>query len=481
VDVLHDIEKELSLPLFRGMPLGPVLNDVCAIELLNGNGKWGTAARWKDRARTLKHFLRPRANLLALPPLAPGRILVTWLIDNFRASELVHPVLEELGPERCVVLCGIPQVLPLVPPEAQVVSWEQAIHFDVAAWRNDYRRCRAAWQRRLRELCGKHHLPRGADGRLAFHLLVASQDVAGCLEFLRAARPAVVLTEYDRNSNWSCVVLAARLLAIPTFTMVHGVVNERAVGYVPFLADKVFCWGEIQRRQFLTAGERRAELLVAGCPRLTRELGVTRATARQRLGLDAEQPVIVLGTTPIDEQGRRRLAEVFCAAAGKLPTVSAVVRLHPSERLEQYAPVAKCYPAVRFQENRAATLDEILAAADIVVVPNSGFGSDALVKRRLAVVLDLPGLPLGHGGDLIEQGGCPRARDAEELAAVIDRLLTDEGERRHRFALAERYLEQFCAFFGRDSARRIAAFVTDSLPSRSLNSLSTGANLSGYR
>ena len=72
-----------------------------------------------------------------------------------------------------------------------------------------------------------------------------------------------------------------------------------------------------------------------------------------------------------------------------------------------YAPVAKRHPNVRFLRNRDATLDEALAAADIVVVPNSGFGSDALVRRRFVIVLDLPTMRLGHGRELIEQAGCP--------------------------------------------------------------------------
>ena len=142
------------------------------------------------------------------------------------------------------------------------------------------------------------------------------------------------------------------------------------------------------------------------------------------------------------------MAELFCAAAASIKGTSAVVRLHPSEQLDRYAPVAKRHPNVRFLMNRDATLDEALAAADIVVVPNSGFGSDALVKRRLAIVLDLPGMRLGHGRELIEQAGCPRATTAEQLAEVIQELLTNQSARSRHFAAAERYIEDFCICSG---------------------------------
>jgi hypothetical protein len=467
VEVLRDIEAELSLPLFRGVPIGPTLGNICSIELYEGHANWGLFARWKDRARRVKYFFDRPTGCAEMPAIPQGRILVTWGSGNFRYSELVLPVLEELRPERCVVMYGSPSVLSQLPAGAAAISWDQAMYFDVAAWRADYRKCRTAWQQRVRTLCRKHRLPPGAYGRLAFHILVATRDLAGCLEFLRRVRPSAIVTEYDRNDMWSCLVLCARLLNIPTFTLLHGVVNERAVGYVPVLADKIFCWGEMQRRQFLAAGEDPAKLLIGGCPRLTRDLSVTRTEARRRLGLPIEKPVIMLGTTPVNERDRHAMAEMFCSAAGMVKGASAVVRLHPSEQLDTYAAVAKRHPDVRFMMNRDATIEEALAAADIVVVPNSGFGSDALVKRRPVIVLDLPTMRLGHGRELIERAGCPRAATAEQLAEAIQDLLTNEPKRRRSLALAERYVKNFCASWGKDSAQRIAAIIHEHLPATS--------------
>jgi len=459
VEVLRDIEAELSQPLFRGVPIGPALSSACIVEIRNRHGDWGLLARWKNRARQVKCFLLPGGGSENAPAIPRNRILVTWIYDNFRHNEMIRPVIEAIGPERCAVMGGSPSVLPLVPRGAFAVFWDQVMRFDAAAWRADYRKCRPEWHRRLRGVCHKHHLPRGVYDRFAFHLLIASRAVAGCLEFLKVARPAAVLTEYDRNDHWAPLVLSARLLGIPTFTMVHGVLNERAIGYVPVLADKVFCWGELQRRQFLAEGEDPEKVLVAGCPRLTRDLGVTQADGRRKLGLPVDKPVVMLGTTMVGENERRNMAELFCVAVGKIQGISSIVRLHPSEQLDTYAPLAKRYPQVRFHRNSDSTLDESLSAADIVVVPNSGLGSDALVKRRLTIVLDLQTLCLGHGLELIEKAGCPRAANAEELAAAVDRLLFNEEERERHFAMANEYVGEFCAAFGRDAARRIGDLV----------------------
>jgi hypothetical protein len=117
-------------------------------------------------------------------------------------------------------------------------------------------------------------------------------------------------------------------------------------------------------------------------------------------------------------------------------------------------------------DNSQLSLDESLAATDVVVVQSSGLGSDALVKRRLVVVFEIPDAPLGHGKDLIEQAGCPRAASPRELVAALRGLLFDEETRRRHFAAAERFGADFCAYFGQDSARRIAETVLQTIQSQ---------------
>ncbi len=408
VEVLRDIEETLSEPRFRGVPLGPTLSDLCVIEFYSARGEWGAIAGWKDRARRVKHYVRPLVARQQATRLDPGRVLVTCSSDNFRERELVLPVVQEFRPDECSLLTKSPELLARLPAGVQGVLPQEAMRYDVRAWRVDYRRCRTDWQRRTRMLCRRHRLPPGAYDRIMLHMMFSSQSVAGFLEWFKMIRPATVLTEYDRHHLWSCLVLVARSLGVPTLTLVHGVLNEHAVGYTPVLANRVLCWGAHQREQFLAAGEHPEKVKIVGCPRLHRELDVTPAQARRKLGLTDDNRVVMLATTPRSQQACLGMAELFCTALAGLTGASGVVRLHPSERVKDYELVARRYPAVRFLDNGAATLDEALAAADLVVVPNSGFGSDALVKRRPVVVIDLPIMPLGHGADLIHRAGCPR-------------------------------------------------------------------------
>ncbi len=324
-------------------------------------------------------------------------------------------------------------------------------------WRRQYRSCRPEWARLLKDVCRCYHLPPGTFGQLSLDLMVASQRIEGFMSFFAENRPAAILTEYDRNRLWSCLVLAARLVQIPTVTLVHGVMGPEAIGFAPVLADRIVCWGEADKRKLLAAGEPPERIVVGGCPRLSRDLSYSGPEARIRLGLGPNARVALLATSP--DRGRLSLAEQFCTAVEAVPDIIGMVRLHPAESMLVYAEVAARHPRVRFMENTEATLDESLAAADVAVVRGSGVGGDALVKRRPVIVLDPEGELAGNDRDLVQSAGCPHARTPEELAGLISRLLDDADYRTALSQAAESYVADFCGAFGRESARLIADLV----------------------
>jgi hypothetical protein len=462
-DLVRAFDAELAEPQIEGIPLGSTLTDLLVIEFLNGGGEWGIAQRWLDRLRWLRsYFHAPRQSAEAMPAKS-GRILVTWRSSTARIDDMLLPVLEALSPDRCTVLYRNPNVRQRLPSGTDGVDWRQAVAHDRRRWLPAFRRCWPQWRARLEALSKSFALPRGAVQRLGLCLLENSQLAVGSAALIQRCRPAAVVTDYDRARLSSCLVLAARSLGIPTVTLQHGVMDNDAVGYVPVIAQRMYCWGELHRRIMTAAGQDAARLAIGGCPRLTRESAAEPERVRNELNIDPSHRVVMLGTSPVAPPQRSLLAAWFCGAVSQLDGVSGIVRLHPSENVDFYADIARKHPRIAFLDNMRFTLDESLAAADVVVVQSSGLGSDALVKRRLAIVVELPDAPVGHGKDLIEQAGCPRAAGAAELAGSLRGLLFDEQVRRRHFAAAERYVEDFCAFFGRDSARRIAAAVNETI------------------
>lgn len=464
-EAIRIIEEELSQPLFCGMPVGPTLGSLMVLQLYHGLGDWSIRESFRNRVRYQYRKIRPIQSTREIADYGTGKILVT-LPSTRRVIDLVIPVLHELGHDRCLIVCSGQTALEHVPPDAHGVLAEHLPLGDVSAWRKEYRRCWPEWKKRLKKMIGRFDLPRTFFQKASLNLLTGTQRLQAARRFMDVLQPPAVITEYDRSPIWAPVILAAKSLGIPTYTMVHGVCDKEAVSFVPVLADTVFCWGQLGREQFIQLGVNPEKLVVGGCPRMTRGLPIRTADARRKIALDPDRPVVMLGTAPFRDDQRFKLADSFCRGMTPLSGVSAIVRLHASEKVEDYAPIIKRYPQVKFLANSACSLDESLAASDIVVVHHSGLGGDALIKRRLTIILDVLEIPLSYGRELIEQAGCPRAASSGELTEFVREILHDDRKRREYETAAEKYVERFCAAFGQDAAKRIADHVLSNLATR---------------
>ncbi len=457
VPEFRGIETELSRLRYGDIPIGWTLSDQVVIDFFWGNGDWRRLTKWLNQARRVRHRLLPRRTAAgtALPDLSDG-VLVTWLGSTPRIDGMMLPIVEELGGDRCAVIMGDKTTISGLAPEVPVIDGGRGPDYCVADWRKQYGMNRPGWAEDLKSLCLRYELPAGAFEALSLGLLASSQRIERFSQFLREHRPSVVLTEYDRNHLWSCLVLAARHLRIATVTLVHGVIPPTGVGFAPALADRIICWGEADKNILLSAGERAEKIVVGGCPRLTRGLPDSSA-AREKLDLAPEAQVALLATSP--DRGYLQLAELFCSTLEGMTGFTGIVRLHPAEDRACYAEVARRHPGVRFMENAEATLDEALAVADVVVVRGSGVGSDALTKRRPVVVLEPGSGSASHGTELVKRAGCPLACTAEELSEIVRRLVSDATFRESLRSSAEHYVNGFCAAFGQDAARRIVETV----------------------
>jgi hypothetical protein len=461
----REIESELSTLRYGDVPIGPTLNDTLVINFLWGHGDW----RWRraalNRATRLRHRLHPRAGRGDDGGMTPGKVLVTWQESSPRFDGMLRPVVDNLGSGNCIVVLGGGSDVPLLPDGTEVVKWDEAMRFRRDQWRTQYRRCLPEWSRRVRSVCQRYDVPRGAFELLSLQLMISSQRIEGARGLLEDTRPSLVLTEYDRSYLWSCLVLTARHMGIPTITLVHGVIRPDALGFAPVQADRIVCWGESDRNKLLAAGESAQRIVVGGNPRLTRDLPATPSEARQVLGLSRSGRVAVLATSP--DRGHLELAELYCRTIEAIPEMTGVVRLHPAEDRSLYASVAERYPGIRFMENDEASLGEALAAADVVVVRGSGVGSDALIKRRSVVVLNPDGELSGNDWELVNAAGCPMARTSGELEDVLRRLVADGGPTPEAAQTSEDYVADFCGLFGRDSARVIGDVVRQTISSGS--------------
>ncbi len=455
-EVLWEIEKGLSEPLFAGVSIGSTLGYILTLELMQGLAQWDYFSLVMNWFRGRYHLYRRLPG--SRPILRTNPILLTWIHARQSFRDLVLPVVKAIGPDRCQVVGGDPGMKTQLPPGTGFLTWSDVPNGDHSVWRKEYRRCATEWHKRLHSILNVHGLPKAIFYRLANVILAQSRRVIAYQKFLEQIEPAVVITEYDRNLYASCLILAARSLKIPTVTMMHGVINP-PYGYTPLLADRVLCWGEQQKMQFIGLGEQADRLVVTGCQRLTRTNGAEPGTARKKVNLPPDRPLVMFASNTIYPEHRHILVRTFCMAFAGNHQVSAIVRLHPAEKIEFYQNEITSFPQVHFLGNDAWSLDEALAAADVVVCHDSGLGNDALVKGRLVVLLDVLPVEMRNGKQLADSAKAPVARSAEDLSSVVLRIFTDSSYNKELRAAAEQYVDFFCAAFGNDAARNVADFV----------------------
>jgi hypothetical protein len=453
-EALAKLEEDLNRPRFLGFPAGSTLGDEFIISLSNARQRLDVSSLPRSFGSLLRSWFGRRDRGVHSPPPPRETILVAWAGKAPRLRDLMLPVATALGRDNCTLLVRDLSVLGSLDEPATAVTWHALPPADLAKWRCEFLACIRDWTATLRNFTRQHRLSDSVIVYFLAAIAVQTQRLMRCDAFLRQHRPSAILTDSDRNAHSSCLVLAARALGIPSITLVHGVVGP--YGYTPLLADIVCCWGAIQMQRFRDLGVESSRIKVAGCPRLSRHISADRLAVRARLNIPADALVTVLATSPQAPSRARRTAEIYCRALDGIPSVVGLVRLHPSEKVQEYSEVQGKHPRVRFLPSALWTADEALAAVDAVIVEHSGFGNDAVLNGKCTIVLSPDGSNNSNGRELVEDAGCLSAASAPELMQRIAQVLQQPGVGQDLLQRAEAYAPRFCAYYGEDAARRIA-------------------------
>jgi hypothetical protein len=439
------------------MPLGGLLNDLILNELTNGRGDWRLGERVKDLLR----YARTHVQLVTSKSDTQvgglqEKVLVTWM-GAARTADLMGPVIKALGPDRCIGVITRRAVCSY--PTGQQFTLAQVPWPSHSCWRREWNSVAPSWWHTLSQIHREGCLPRGARLRMWLGLMNATQRILGWIELLRNSRPSAVVTEYDRNANSCCLVLAARHLGIPTFTLTHGVVHEGAVGYAPILADYIYNWGEADRVRLIEAGVPPERCILAGCPRMPISITTDAMTSKELVGVPPSTGVtVMLGISPWQPDIIGWMIGMCSKALAAVPGASGFIRLHPSLKpadVQSYIP--RNSPLMIAPTSLA--LEECLAATDIVVSGGSGLIEDSLTAGRPAAVIVAPGEgESSWSAEVIRRAQCPRISSTSELAATLRRAI-DMDWRRRQLLNAEGYLCWAYAARGKTAAVEIARHI----------------------
>lgn len=459
--VLQEIEAALDAPLFLGIPVGVTLNEALIVSLYNARRVWSIRARVTNYLRYIyQRFQQPSFSSKDYTRYK-GRVIFTWLFDRVDLKELILPLVENYGHGTSVVVAPLAVMQAQIPEKSAFLTFDEFPKIDIKIWRSEFDKCLPTWKHQLKQVLHKHSLPQDIAEFLLCRLQVQTKRIMAASEFIDIISPKAIVSEYDRSAMSSCLILAAKQKGIPAITLIHGASLETypSYGFAPILSNFICCWGEAHKRILLEHGVDHESLVITGCQGISKTLDAKQDTARLKIGLPINKPVILLATNPIEAEDKLKYALAFCTAMSKLSEISAIVRLHPAEKKSEYQELIEKFPQIMFLSNATMSRDESLAVADIVVNHESSFGIDALLKGKLVIILDVLTTPLKVANYMIELAGCPCAKNPDELELAVKKIIQDDNWKKELHKKSEQYCNLYCDSYGQDATNNVCQVI----------------------
>lgn len=460
---LIKLENELNQVKFRNLPIGGVIANAVYIELFIGNADWSFKSKLKDNL--LRFYLLFGKNILSFfnKKKNPSNFdkydnqcLITFSSSRRHIFKIGYSIWKKLNEKRAICLIENEEVKKQFSEfdNPFVITKSDLPSIDFLEWRNSFSEVEADFKEILKKFININKLPRYVSTRIFNYLISQSQALTIYEVFLKTTKLKYILVEYDRFHVTSPLVLAARLANVPTFSMVHGVVNNR-FGYLPILANQLFCWGNGQKETLLkyaTDTESQTRIRISGAPQLSSELKYDKYALRRKLRIPDGQNVVLLATNAVEVQFRHQLIQIFCKAVEKCFDIKGIVRIHPSEEATFYADYIDIYPNILFDNNKLFSYEESFCLGDLFCIFNSAYAIDAILKHLPVVIINVNTDNLGQAADLIETGKLPSVKSEDELEREFQSFFYNSDYRRSIIKNVETYAKHYCYTTGDDAA-----------------------------
>jgi UDP-N-acetylglucosamine:LPS N-acetylglucosamine transferase len=278
---------------------------------------------------------------------------------------------------------------------------------------------------------------------------------------LRWTRPRSVFLMPDAMQSSVMVTALARAHGVPSITTVAASVAGTARALGTYRADFVACYGTECVDAFREIGWDASRIVLTGAPamdaarRASRERD--RADAVRLGGLDGSLPIVVVATSRPSAAEDRWISRLV--DAGRARGWQIVVKPHPLHGARAYADVrGSGGDGLRVLE--AIDLRMLLNASDVVVTDYSHAGREALACERPLVAVNTTGMPYPNNR-YDEEGVALAAKTDDEVAAVVDRALTDDAAREAMAAARRVVADRFNWKNDGRAARRFYELLAD--------------------
>ena len=305
----------------------------------------------------------------------------------------------------------------------------------------------------------KKNIPGQVKLNFLLFLAVQTKRLIYFKDLFQQNKPAAILCDHDRQALNAAMVLSAKYHKIHTYTFVHGSTLPPDHFY-PLLADTMFCWGEMQKQQFISLDVKEEQIIVSGNPKFKKS-NILFPPKKQ---IAQTHKVLLVFSNPIEHQQKIRFIEDILQHTDDYYEV--LLRIHPAERKEEYVEQINNYKKLRVVDQIDQTIDESLNISDIVISHNSTAAIEALLKD-IPVLIYAPNyitFPPGIATLLNKEAMIPLLTDIKHLSASITQF-SDEKYVTKYWPNVRQFLSNYCLYYGDESALKISSYIKDNVHS----------------
>lgn len=299
--------------------------------------------------------------------------------------------------------------------------------------------------------------------RLWYLRLVQFPEIAALLEvagkIFETAKPALLLTTSSNDTFGSAFSLIAKKLGITVAELQHGYTNFGTDA--PFYqSDYQLVWGVISQKIRAKFSPKNA---VVGCPFLKKpqiDSQIFDKSPRSKFR------VLVLWTPPFGtislfQSPRNRETFVrLIAGLNKLPdNFQIIFRSHPSYSLEEE--LQDLHWAKNFSLSHYQTAEEAVQNCDLVIGQPTTATFLAILYKKSLLFFNNSRITKKYSDPIVNSGSALNVplSDLKKIDQYILRLLSDQNLIKKQRLAQEKFVREYCAYFGKESCEQIAKFA----------------------
>ena len=233
--------------------------------------------------------------------------------------------------------------------------------------------------------------------------------------FFQRNKIKLLLGDYDRGNASAPIFVAAKKYKTPSVVIQHGVINP-PYGYTPLIADIVFVWGKMQKKQYLELGVTDERIVITGTPIVSKIATINKVKLNTKKN-------IVLAVNPIKKEYIKQQIDTFSQLAQK-DNYNLYIKVHPSQNVST---VKKMLDNEFIKIlSKDIKFSDFVNMCDVLVTHNSGLANECILNEIPVIILDNLPISAGNGVELNTFCNVPLVNNVEQLnkqIITIDKLV----------------------------------------------------------